>query len=66
MYKVGRTFPYPYTDHGTKQELGVVCPYDNCELEFNLHVALPPGYVIRCPQCLREIEFRVGHLLPLP
>ena len=64
MYKIGWTFPYPYIDPDTKQEFCVVCP--NCELEFNLHVTLPPGYVIRCPQCLRELEFRVGHLIPSP
>ena len=67
QYKIGWTFPYPYTDLlDPKQKFGVFCPFDNCKLEFNLHVALLPGDVIRCPQCLREMEFRAGHLIPSP
>jgi hypothetical protein len=66
MYKIGRKFPYPYTDPSTKEKLGVICPYDDCSLGFNLHNALPLGYVIKCPSCLREMEFSVGHLIPPP
>ena len=60
-YKHGHSYPCPYTDEGGKN-LAVQCPYPDCQIEFNLHVKLPPGFIIRCPQCLRQMKFRKGHL----
>jgi len=60
LYERGQTFPFPYA--GPFGNTGVKCPYDDCQMEFNLHVSLPRGGIIRCPQCLRDIEFPQGHL----
>ena len=59
-YKNRGTFPYlfKYSD-GTN--CGVSCPYEDCLLEFNLHMQLEPGSKIRCPQCLHDIVFKKGH-----
>ena len=54
IYKKGGTFPYPYKNLGTK------CPWIDCQIEFNLHVTLPPGGIIKCPQCLRDMIFPNG------
>lgn len=61
MYKRGQTFPFPYKHSGKK--LGVSCPYDNCKMDFNLHVRLQPGKEIRCPQCLKRCVFEKGFLI---
>jgi len=59
MYKKGQTFPYPYVgDDG--HNFDVSCPYDDCKMEFNLHVSLQPGEKIRCPQCLKNMVFKKG------
>ena len=49
-YKNGRTFPYPYED------FDMICPFNDCKMEFNFHEKLGPGGKIRCPQCLRDME----------
>jgi len=49
-YKNGQTFSYPYRD------FEIICPYDDCKMEFNFHVELEPGGKIRCPQCLRDMK----------
>jgi hypothetical protein len=41
----------------------VRCPYEDCKMEFNLHVVLEKGMEIACPQCLRSMVFPGGHLL---
>jgi hypothetical protein len=61
-YKKGLSFPYPSINPFGKDR-GVRCPYDNCKMEFNLHVSLQPGEEIRCPQCLRDMVFSKGHLI---
>ena len=61
-YKRGEVFPFPYVD-ALDKNLGVTCPYANCQAEFNLHVALQPDQKIICPQCLRDIVFLEGHLM---
>ena len=59
MYKKGQTFPYPYVgDDG--HNFDVSCPYDDCKMEFNLHVSLQSGEKIRCPQCLKSMVFKGG------
>jgi len=54
-YKNGSTFSYPcksfYGDN-----LDIICPHDDCKMEFNLHVKWEPGHIIKCPQCLRDME----------
>ena len=49
-YKNGWTFPYPYED------FDIICPFNDCKMEFNFHEKLGPGGKIRCPQCLRDME----------
>ena len=41
-YKNGRTFRFPYVSP-LGNDLGIICPYDDCKMEFNLHVSLQPG-----------------------
>ena len=53
-YRDGFNYPFPGKE-------AVNCPY--CKIGFNLHVSLGPGEKIRCPQCLRDIEFPDGHLI---
>lgn len=53
-YKKGWTFAYPYAH----RPLGVVCGH--CGIGFNLHVAIPPGTIIKCPQCLNDMHFPMG------
>ena len=48
-YKIGQTFSYPY------ENFDIICPYDDCKMEFNFHVELEPEGKIRCPQCLRDM-----------
>ena len=38
------------------------CPYEDCRINFNLHVVLPPDSKIKCPQCLRNIVYPKGFL----
>lgn len=61
-YKRGEVFPVPYVD-ALGETLGVTCPYESCQAEFNLHVSLQLGESIKCPQCLRDIVFPKGHLV---
>jgi hypothetical protein len=63
-YQNGVRFRYPYTNPQTNEYLGVVCPNGKCRLEFNLHNVLLPGQVINCPSCLKQIKFKVEHLMP--
>jgi len=42
---------------------GTYCPYDDCNVEFNLPARFDPGASIKCPQCLRDIIFPNGFLL---
>ena len=49
-YKNGWTFSYPY------ENFGIICPHDDCRMEFNFHVELVSGGIIKCPQCLRDME----------
>jgi len=53
-YKKGYSFPFPYN----QKPLGVMCNY--CRIGFNLHVTVPPGVSIKCPQCLNDIPFPLG------
>lgn len=55
-YNSGQTFPVPTWNRNT------YCPCDNCGIKFNLHSTLPPGKVIKCPQCLRDMVFKKGFL----
>lgn len=50
IYKEGGNFPYPHGD------CGYVCAYEDCGIEFNLHVELKIGERLTCPQCLRTLE----------
>jgi hypothetical protein len=43
--------------------LNVKCPYDDCRIEFALHATVQPWSDVVCPQCLRRILFRTGHLI---
>jgi hypothetical protein len=36
------------------------CPHKECGIHFNLHSQLPEGKIIKCPQCLRDMEFKKG------
>jgi len=63
-YKERHNFPFPFGDISTGNNLGVICPHKNCEIEFNLHMILEPGETITCPQCLEEIIFPEGFNLP--
>ena len=56
-YDSGETFPVPTWNRNTP------CPHEDCGIEFNLHSTLPPGKVIKCPQCLKDIPFKQGFLL---
>jgi len=38
------------------------CCYDDCRIEFNLHIGLEPGAELVCPQCLRLNVFPEGFL----
>jgi hypothetical protein len=60
-YDVNRTFKYPCVVPG-EGNAGITCAYDNCKMEFNLHVAFLPGGRIMCPQCLRPLILTNGHL----
>ncbi len=55
-YRDGNTYPFPGEEE-------IHCPYDDCKMEFNLHVSLQLGEKIRCPQCLRDMVFPKGHLI---
>jgi len=55
-YNSGQTFPVPTWDRAIR------CAYEDCRIEYNLHSELPPGKVIRCPQCLRTVVFKKGFL----
>ena len=55
-YNRGQTCPVPTWNRDTS------CPYEDCGIKFNLHSELPPGKVIKCPQCLRDIVFKKGFL----
>ena len=59
-YKEGKNFSFPHVDD-SGNDFGVSCPYDNCKMEFNLHVELQPGDEIKCPQCLGDVVFPEGH-----
>lgn len=43
-----------------REKVGVVCPYDNCKIEFNLYAKLQPKSKIKCPQCLKDMVFPEG------
>ena len=58
-YKGGQTFPLSYVA-ADGNNLYVSCPYDDCKMEFNLHVSLQSGEKIRCPQCLKNMVFEGG------
>ncbi|MDP2920888.1 MAG: hypothetical protein Q8O12_00770 [Candidatus Omnitrophota bacterium] len=60
-YDSDRTFKYPYASP-EEGNTGIYCGYDNCKMEFNLHVALSPEARIICPQCLRPLILSEGHL----
>ena len=55
QYKNGRTFSYPYKNL-LGENFDIICPHDNCKMEFNLHVKTESGDIIKCPQCLGDIE----------
>lgn len=59
QYGAGKT--YPCSDPTDPKFAR--CPYDDCRIEFNLHVILQKGEKIACPQCLRSMVFPGGHLL---
>ena len=62
-YKEGRNFPFPYVNN-FGDNFGVRCPYEDCQIEFNLHENIQPGDdPIKCPQCLRDMKFFKGHLI---
>jgi hypothetical protein len=39
------------------------CQNPECRATYNIHQALPKGYKIRCPSCLRITNFPEGWLL---
>jgi hypothetical protein len=53
-YNKGYTFGFPSAPMDTS------CPYANCGVEFNLWAELAPGSIIKCPQCLMDIQFEHG------
>lgn len=59
-YKNGQSYSYPL--FYKNQDISTKCPHDDCNMEFNLHVRVPPNKLIKCPQCLRDIKFPDGHL----
>ena len=61
-YKKGNSFSYPYKTNGvSKRNYSTKCPYDHCNMEFNLHVQLSSKEQIICPQCLGVMEYPKGH-----
>ena len=56
-YVQGRNFSFPYI-HSINGNSAVSCPYPNCKMEFNLHVAWKKDTQITCPQCLRPLIFK--------
>lgn len=57
-YKKGNSFPFPYP----YKPFGVRCGH--CGIGFNLHVTIPPGKNIKCPQCLSDLDFPDGFNIP--
>lgn len=43
-------------------ETVIQCIYDDCRAIYNFPVEAKVGYKIRCPQCLRELEFKEDHI----
>jgi len=60
-YRLGNEFNYPFQKCGPN--FGIKCPYEDCGMEFNLFQQIPPGGMMKCPQCLRELVFNAGFYL---
>jgi len=60
-YKKGYNYPCPLTYPEIPFDFRVVCPHDDCKLEFNLHNRVKEGGAINCPACLKRIKFEDGH-----
>jgi hypothetical protein len=56
-YKKGITYPVPSLHTDT-------CPYDSCNIQFNLHSIIEKDQRIKCPTCLKPIIYKNGWLLP--
>lgn len=61
-YAIEQTFPYPHMNEAGKG-LGVICPYKDCRMKFNLHSRIKPPSIVRCPHCLKDMRFPKGHLM---
>ena len=38
-------------------QYGLWCPYEDCQIPFNLWMIAEPNDMVVCPHCLREIVF---------
>lgn len=56
FYREGSNFPAGWQDN----KYFVKCPNIDCKMEFNLMGGLQPKSIIKCPQCLKDMEFPDG------
>ncbi len=58
-YSDGTHFSHPFKNQ-FGESFGLICPFENCKLQFNLHTRQCIKSHIRCPQCNHYIGFPDG------